>query len=59
MSIYLITVRDERRELECTSQFEANNKPDAKKLGIEYYAAELKRPANKLRVVSALRMEAA
>lgn len=52
MPNYLITVRDDCKELECTTFFEDADEEAAKRQSIEYYARELERPTEVFTIVS-------
>lgn len=57
MPSFLVTVRDELRETECTSTFEGEHALEALTQSIAYFSAALERPAVLLRVVSLYAME--
>ena len=56
LSEFLITVRDDIREMECTTLFWDKTETAAKNQSLSYYAEELDRRPSELEIVSVFNM---
>ena len=56
MSEFLITVRDDAREMECTTSFWDISEDAAKKQSLLYYANELRKSLSELQIISVFNM---